>query len=393
MLTVPNGYMTRVRAQLRIAVAPGGTKMLFSRIMADTVVSVLIFFTVWAPESLAQMDCQTGSQTRLRADEVGINVSNLSFSAIAEPSVVLALKQSGAGWIRINLYWGWLEQSPGKIDWSSVDQGLAALRSAGISALVTLNGPVPCWALDSVHARGCRLPQQIMPNSAVQPWTDFVSAAVRRYGKQVHYWEIWNEPDLLSSIDESNPTQRLMDYRDNVLSPGARAVHLADPSAKVVAPAFAAIPSGNSAPGRELQTALSVVLGGGVGSNIDIVSLHSYYPYSAVSKLRSAHKGLARLGIADRPLWVTELGISGSLLPSRRVRHREATFLLSETNAILSTHAAKKIFWFALTDSPTPAGDHADDYGLISNEDYHSYAWRPRAAYMELKRWIRAGCL
>ena len=347
-----------------------------------------------APKATSQTLLQGGRadcRSRLRADEVGINVSNLSFAALADPHVLSALKQSGARWIRINLYWGWLEQNQGTIEWRAVDQGLSALAAIHMSALVTLNGPVPCWALDAVHARYCTEPQQVMPQSAVLPWVRFVAAAVQRYHNQVHYWEIWNEPDLFPSIREENPTKRLVEYRNFILKPAARAIRRADPSAEIVAPAFAAIPSGNSAPGPQLQAAMRLILGDGVASYIDVVSLHSYYPYSVAAKLGCTHKTLREMHLSDRPIWITELGFSGKLFRFQNAGQREAGFLVDETTNALKSHAADRVFWFALTDSPTAAGAHADDYGLISNDDYSHYVWHPRPAYTALQYWIRTG--
>lgn len=323
------------------------------------------------------------------ADSLGININNLSFSALQSPNLVDALQQSHVGWIRISLYWGWIERQPGNFDWRDVDTGLAILANSHINVLLTLAGPTPCWALTAITS--CIAPAYVVPPT--EEWANFVRQAVLRYHNQVHYWEIWNEPDLFEGLNVLDPTSRLLQYRDNILVPAAQAIHQMDSSAKVVAPALAAIPSANTAKGPELESALSLLFANSVGSLVDVISLHSYYPESSVAKVLTIQNVLNATGTSAKPLWITEEGDGTLNIQSgQTVQADQAEFMNNEIDAEKKTANIEKVFWFALTDSPNINGQHVDDYGLINNQDYITYSWTPRPTFTLLRTVIQQAC-
>ncbi len=339
------------------------------------------------------MECDASG----RAGAIGINVNNLSFDALASDNVIAALVKSGAGWVRISMYWGWIERAPGQFNWKAVDVGLNRLQAAQINALVTLAGPVPCWALDTTTGAKCNSPRQTIP--PVKPWVDFVTAAVSRYSKQVHYWEVWNEPDLIYSVDLDDPHERLTQYRDNILIPGAQAIHKADPAANVVGPALAAIPSGHTAVGTDLRNAFSTVMKGAGASNVDIVSIHSYFPDTVAAKVSALRDAMRAAGMGTKPIWITEVGLKTEALGGNEARmgvkhaeSRQAQFLQDEVGQALSNGSGSKVFWFALTDSANKDGEHSNHFGLINNSDYKSFSWQPRPAYSGLQQMIQSAC-
>lgn len=327
-----------------------------------------------------------------QAANIGININNLSFDSLQSGNLINALRQSGAGWTRINLYWGWIERKPGQFEWAAADSGLRKLKAAHIQVLLTIDGPVPCWALGLDAKSGCKNVKNTVPPTG--PWVTFVTTAVQRYHNLVQYWEIWNEPDLIQSLDIPNPQQRLIGYRNNILIPGAAAIRRVDPGAKIAGPTFAAIPSGDTAPGDELERALALVFTPQARQNVDIVSLHSYFPSLASDKARTARVALQRLGMGVKPIWIDELGAEGIKIAPRGhdVAKKQASYLDAELSDALGSGAVSKIFWFALTDSTNVAGAHTNDYGLIDNHDYNTFAWAPRSAFIELQSVVRQGC-
>ena len=344
---------------------------------------------------------------RVRAGGLGININNLSFDALNSPSFVSAITQSGTGWIRISLFWGFIEQQRGVFKWpAAADRGLAILQAEHVNVLLTVSGPVPCWALQSNSSHPCTNPRETIPSSG--PWADFVRAAVTRYGNKVHYWEIWNEPDLHNGLDTPDNRQRLIDYRDDILIPGAVAIHAADPTAKVVAPAFATNGAWGTAPGPNLAQALKVVLEGAAGHNVDVVSFHSYVPpnNSSLDPLElgmAAHTVLREIGMDNKPLWLTEVGIGirpSVLQPIADYRDEQASLIREDIAQALSERIFDKVFWFALTDSAGPVTDsanpgnraHRDAHGLIDNSDYTTYPWTPRPAFTAFQQLARNSC-
>lgn len=359
-----------------------------------TALAGFICFSCTCPGEVAvtrdssRLDCDQG-----RAGAFGINVGNLSWDALLQDNVLAALTQSGVGWIRINMYWGFTEHTRGQVDWRPTDAALSRLQRANIKALVTINGPTPCWALQD--PRNCSSPQWAPEN--VTDWVQYVTAVVSRYRDRVHYWEIWNEPDLIHSMDVGDSNRRLNIYRDQILVPGAQAVHRADPNAKVIGPVFAAIPSGHTEMGSDLDRAFAQVMSGSGAHLVDIVSFHAYYPEDINEKAIAFRIAMRKVGMGGKPIWITEtglppdkLGIAAEVRGTAYGESRQAAFV-TDAIKVLATGNAQKVFWFALTDSQV-SGVHTNHYGLVNNSDYRSYNWKPRPAYITLQNVIRSTC-
>lgn len=366
--------------------APNGGERT-SRVSKPLLVFTALTFLLTAGVGAAQTATGFGCNQQRKAEGVGINISNMDFKALGNPNVLNALEDSGVGWIRVNIYWAWTERSPGDFQWADLDSGLKNIRNAGLHVLAILNGPVPCWAISGSSGRTCKVPEHTVPLTS--QWRDFVTAAVTRYRDEITYWEIWNEPDLIYAVDVPDPNQRLSLYRDKILIPAATAIHHANPTATVVAPGFAAMVSGNTAPGPELEAALSEILSNGAGSQVDIISLHSYYPATGVEKAQSARAALRRMGMAAKPIWITEDGIGtddpAKLDSSQFSPGRQVAFLNNELRATLDSGLIQRVFWFSLVDS----GTHANDYGLV---DLSTDGWRPRSTYTSLRTLIGNAC-
>lgn len=311
---------------------------------------------------------------------------------LAEPNVINALSQSGVGWVRLTLFWGFTENKPGVFNWQHFDKAMNALAAAHINAFVTLDGPVPCWALASQSGgAACTAPQWVAPPPDL--WAKFVTAAVQRYKGQVKYWELWNEPDR--DITAPDSTTRLTEYRDKVLIPGAQAIRQADPNAYVVGPTFAANILGNTNSGPNLQAALSLLFTGDAGTYVDVISLHSYSPDTALGKIASARTALDAIGLRNKPVWITEDGvISPNTASDPSGEQGQAAFLKKEVQQTLVPSGADKVFWFALTDSRTSTTSeiHKDHFGLVNNQDYETYNWTPRPSYTQMQKIAQNAC-
>lgn len=328
-----------------------------------------------------------------RSDSIGINLGNIGFPGLKNDPVIQALDQSDAKWARISLYWGWTNRlRREEIDWQPIDDGLKRLAQAHVHTVITLDGGVPCWALG--NPEGCTLPLRVAPPAS--EWADWVSAVVTRYKNQVHYWELWNEPDLHPSIEMPDPEQRLIAYRDQILIPGAEAIHQADPAATVIAPAFAGIPAGNTAMGSELRNAVVLVLRGSASKLVDIVSFHSYWPEDINSKAIQVRNAMRQIGMGDKPIWITEMGLGPERLNlldrakgAEYLHQQQASILKNQMETVLSHGTAQKVFWFALTDNHPPSDPTAENYGMI---DVQGQIWHPRPPFKTLQSLVQQSC-
>jgi len=111
------------------------------------------------------------------------------------------IRALGVHWLRVNLYWqdvvpevdaasvpDFDETDPDAYPgWGLYDGILEDAHKRELRVLLTVTGPGPRWATRSREDRVTR------PSPA--RFERFVTAVGRRYGEQVDYWSVWNEPN------------------------------------------------------------------------------------------------------------------------------------------------------------------------------------------------------
>ncbi|MDP1849473.1 MAG: hypothetical protein Q8K79_16910 [Solirubrobacteraceae bacterium] len=110
------------------------------------------------------------------------------------------IRDLGAGWLRVVMYWRDVapspeaqavpqfdERDPAGYDWAVYDRIIRAADARGLKVLLTISGPVPLWATRSRR-------DHVTRPSATR-FGRFAEAAGRRYGAIVDAWAIWNEPN------------------------------------------------------------------------------------------------------------------------------------------------------------------------------------------------------
>jgi hypothetical protein len=114
------------------------------------------------------------------------------------------IKRLGATAVRLQMSWASVAPDAGSsraprfnatdpsaypaANWSRYDVAIADARARGIKVLLTIAGPAPRWATAS-HRDGTT-------NPSATAFGKFATAVGRRYGSQVSWWSIWNEPNL-----------------------------------------------------------------------------------------------------------------------------------------------------------------------------------------------------
>jgi hypothetical protein len=162
---------------------------------------------------------------------------------------------AGIGWVRIDFVWADVETSPGVFDWSVYDALAAAAAARGINVFATL-AYTPAWATHGPPTTG-------VPDDPAT-WADFCGRAARRYASSIHYWGLWNEPNLPRFWSGSR-----QQYINDVLIPGADAIHQASATARVGGPELAHVAS------TQWFYWLRDVLGQAAG-HLDFVTHHVY---------------------------------------------------------------------------------------------------------------------
>jgi polysaccharide biosynthesis protein PslG len=223
-------------------------------------------------------------------------------------------KLAGSDVARQALAWNGVERTPGDYNWASYDLFYASAMAAGERPLFTLLA-APCWA--QAHPKACyhghnrRHPSPAHYDDAA----DFMLAAARRYPGAVGL-EVWNEPNW-KAFWGSDPDPRAW---GRLVKAVAARVH-SDPAVDVPVVSGGPAPFGSNRASKTNMPqhrflAKAYKTGGPQAS--DAIGAHPYpyrpwrddYVGSVRAKLEEIDDVMRHRGDADKPIWVTETGVS-----------------------------------------------------------------------------------
>jgi len=234
------------------------------------------------------------------------------------------------------------------------------------------------------------------PGKLINPdnrWANFVNAAVNRYrpggllaqqqgwhdDRGVHYWEIWNEPDLDTFF-----TGTITDYA-RLLKVGYLAARAVDPQAQIVLGGMV-----HWQKSGWFNTLLDLIKTDPAAVEnhyfMDKVAVHTYFwAWQTFGYLYPDRVQLDAHGLADIELWLTETGVpvcgEGTFPACTDPQNRWYRATLDEQAAYLIQSAAyaawlkaEAYVWFQLYDDCGNACG-IDAYGLLRNDN------TPRLSY------------
>jgi len=124
----------------------------------------------------------------------GVNVALEQYVDSGQRRAALEkLVVAGFGWVRQRADWRAMEPVPGQYEWGQMDDILADVAVAGLDVVVVLDGS-PAWA----RAPQDRAPTDnpFAPPADAADFARFATAFALRYGEQVRFYQIWDEPNI-----------------------------------------------------------------------------------------------------------------------------------------------------------------------------------------------------
>jgi hypothetical protein len=288
------------------------------------------------------------------------------------PAVDLAA-QAGTRWMRFTMGQERVEPQRDVFDFSLYDDLVARLRALGLQPLILL-GFTPRW--NSTAPPGD--PDYIdFPPQDYEAFGEYVYESVRHF-PDVQYWEIWNEPDL-PGYWRGTPAEYA-----RLLAVAYQAVKRANPQARVLL--------GGLALGgvRRDPDFLEDILGDAqfpAGRSFDVMNFHTYSTQAEMQRTMDyVRSTLARFGVGDRPIWVTETGYSSDPADQAHPGYQggpgaQARWLQDHLPYLRQLGAAK-VFWFKLYDGSEDPG--AAHHGLLDE------LLRPKPAYYAYRDLVRS---
>lgn len=318
---------------------------------------------------------------------------DIGVCAVVKPEVssetmqkrISLMKAAGIDFVRTTFAWSLIEKTPGAYDFERVDLAVELAEKNGITLLAMLTH-TPKWATPIADH--------------LDAWLAYVEATVKRY-PQVRYWEVFNEPDLEHYW--GGPRDPATYAR--LLRLTYAKIKSIDPSLLVVSGAAS---SANDASGGYNPYA-ERVFAAGVAGAFDAYGIHPYrWPHAPEESVYAANirrpnkltlegvieKYLALMaahGSGDRPLWITEAGVTtypGTLGPDgKRTTKRlnlgateeEQAQFLPRSILLAFQYGASTWMWFTAQTAERDPEDIEDWFGIIRPD------FTPRPAYYALK--------
>lgn len=192
--------------------------------------------------------------------------------------------------------WPDLEPSKGQWRFGTLENCLVMAKEHNQDLLLTL-GLTPRWTSARPEEPSGYQPGFAAEPTDIEDWRTFVTTVATRYKGRIHYYEIWNEPNLKRFW--SGTTDQLLDLTREA----SEIIHRIDPSAVVVSP---------SATGNTGIKWLSEFLSKGGGQYVDVIGYHFYVeqqpPEAMVQVAQRVRQTMVDSGVGDKPLWDTEAG-------------------------------------------------------------------------------------
>lgn len=247
----------------------------------------LIILGCFVSPSFAQEDVSYCTTTQ---GSIERNVFGIADLSLQDPVSVKFLKDLGIEWVRVEMRWDRIQPEQQKYQWGEMDGIVERLRSADIKILALVNHP-PVWA----H------PIETFDKD----FSEFMRNIVQRYTVQgVHYWEIFNEPNLPGYGWPFRYEDRdfAIRFYSRVLETANIVIRKIDKDAVIFTAGFS--PDGID-PFYFLEGLYQTV-----GSKC--FDVYAFHPYGSLHKLpvlsAQIREIMARYGDGKKPIWYNEFG-------------------------------------------------------------------------------------
>jgi O-antigen ligase len=233
---------------------------------------------------------------------LGVNVSLEQYDDAGLETALTHIDVGGFTWVRQSFFWSQIEPEMGRFDWKASDRVLNALAHHPQLRLVAVledDPPIP-----PAHRTGN------------DHFAAFAHEFATRYGAQVDYYQIWDEPNLADHWGGGpvNPVA----YAD-LLARVAPAIRAADPDARILLAGLA--PTVETGPQNlSDERYLNQLYQAGAAPYFDIVAGKPYGFYTGpddrrvdaavlnFSRLILLREVMVRHGDADKALWASHWG-------------------------------------------------------------------------------------
>jgi O-antigen ligase len=156
---------------------------------------------------------------------LGVNAALEQYQSDQLTWAVNLIASGGFRWVRQVFPWREIEPIPGEYDWATWDRVVAAMDERGLQLVAVLH-TAPAWAQADPRA-----PHPFGPPTDLAAFSAFAAAFAARYGDQVDYYQVWDEPNLYDGWGGQYPDAAAYTA---LLCAAADTIRQADPEARIL---------------------------------------------------------------------------------------------------------------------------------------------------------------
>jgi len=241
--------------------------------------------------------------------------------------------------------WSDVEPSSGVWNFTLLDKLVNLASQHNVEVLLPI-GVSPRWASARPNEKAAFGVGRAAEPASIEDWRTYVRTVALRYKGKVHYYEIWNEPNLTDFYTGSVENLVLLTKE------AARILKDVDPSNRIVSP---------SATSNYGVNWVEKFLAAGGGRYVDVIGYHFYVtpkaPENMVPVMEKVRSIMSKYGI-NKPLWNTEAGwfianrqnvvkptLSG--IKSKVLTDDEAVAYIARSYIIAWTMGIERFYWYA----------------------------------------------
>ena len=295
------------------------------------------------------------------------------------------VREMGAPWVVEYFPWAYIEAEKGHYEWTHADMVVDYARAEGLTMIARLDY-LPDWA----HPP--QTTSRYIESGRYADFGDFVFAFVSHYKDKIHYYIIWNEPNIAAEWGFRPVSPR--EYTE-LLKVAYRRAKEADPQAKILAAGLApTLEPPGSATGMNDLDFLQGMYDAGAGDVFDILAVHAYgwtEPPDAAPALDRINwrrtelirQIMERNGDAAKPIIITEGGWNDHPRWTRAVRpgQRIAYTVRAYAMALNWPWCLAVNMWVFRLPKPTHS---FNDYYTFVRDDF-----TPKPIYIEVQKYAQ----
>ncbi|MDR3710643.1 MAG: hypothetical protein P4L33_20270 [Capsulimonadaceae bacterium] len=265
------------------------------------------------------------------------------------------MRLTGFQLIRAGEGWGQIQPAEDTWNWDAMDKDVDALKAAHIQLEYCLAYSTKWASTGNTKTKNWHDWNNAPP--VTEKYAAFVKAVANRYKPYVHYFEIWNEPDLSFWLGTA-------DQYAELLGASVKAIHEANPSATVMNGGFSEV--------GYRPTFIEDVLSK-TSPKPDVIAYHSHGPLSNLPIARAkVVEAAAKAGLGTTPIWINEAGISS--VGGTSVREQAIT--LAKKVATAQALGDRAYIMYDMIDDGVDPVDWEHHYGIV----FHDFSPKPAIA-------------